>query len=62
LADDRKKYGDNEEIETLQAQENGATSHPAASDDNENNNASGDVGGADGQQGHEGSGDTDEDP
>ena len=59
MADDRKKYGDNEEIETLQTQENGAN-HPAASDDNKNNNASSDAGDADGQGGHEGGGNTDE--
>ena len=60
MADDRKKYGNNEEIETLQAQESGAN-HPTASDNNENNNAGGDAGDADGQGGHEGGGNTDED-
>jgi hypothetical protein len=50
LADNCKKYGNNEEIETLKTQENGAN-HPAASDDSENNNASGDAGDVMGREG-----------
>lgn len=60
MADDRKKYGDDEEIDTLEAQGNASANPSAVVDDNENDNANGDVGDTHEQNGHEDGGDTDE--